>query len=210
MGRRDHPGERRAYRTPVSDWRSYRFPDTDLFHDQPYGAEGALIWQALALNAAGADLTSQAVSDELKDDALGYAPAVELALGLKGGTSATGSVHFKAGCRGRDATFAITGTPDEITHAMNLVAGIAVIQGLWATMTTGTAPQLERSTAGPMRDFDFNLDGLGHYGLLPDMLQDMKNGGLPTAVFTSFFRSAERYIEVWERSVAVGAGMVHP
>ena len=30
-----------------------------------------------------------------------------------------------------------------------------------------------------MRDFDYNLDGLAHYGMLPDMLQDLKNVGLP-------------------------------
>jgi hypothetical protein len=46
--------------------------------------------------------------------------------------------------------------------------------------------------------------------MLPDMLQDMKNTGLPAERFTSFFASAERYIQVWERSAALGATMPHP
>ena len=58
---------------------------------------------------------------------------------------------------------------------------------------------MTRSTAGPQRDFDYNLDGLSHYGMLPDMLQDLKNVGLPTDHFGKLFSSAQRYIEVWEQ-----------
>ena len=42
----------------------------------------------------------------------------------------------------------------------------------------GDNPPLERNMAGPRRDFDINLDGLAHYGLLPDFLQDIRNQGL--------------------------------
>ena len=38
---------------------------------------------------------------------------------------------------------------------------------------------MDRSTAGPIREFDYNLDGLAHYGMLPDLLQDLKNVLLP-------------------------------
>ena len=64
-------------------------------------------------------------------------------------------------------------------------------------------------TVGPMRDFDYNLDGLAHYGMLPDMLQDLRNVGLSTGLLTSLFRSAEHYIDVWERSVSIGARIPH-
>jgi microsomal dipeptidase-like Zn-dependent dipeptidase len=49
------------------------------------------------------------------------------------------------------------------------------------------------------RRFDFNIDGLAHYGLVPDMLQDLKNLGLPAADFEALFSSAESYVQMWEK-----------
>ena len=66
-----------------------------------------------------------------------------------------------------------------------------------------------RSTAGPIREFDYNIDGLSHYGMLPDMLQDLQNVG-SRGVLDQFFRSAERYVEVWERSVHGASRIPHP
>ena len=63
----------------------------------------------------------------------------------------------------------------------------------------GDNPPLERNTAGPRRDFDINLDGLAHYGLLPDFLQDMRNQGLDVQDFAPLFRSANDYVEVWAK-----------
>jgi microsomal dipeptidase-like Zn-dependent dipeptidase len=47
------------------------------------------------------------------------------------------------------------------------------------------------------RVFDFNEDGLAHYGLLPDLLQDLKNLGDDDSEL--IFRSAEGYLEMWEK-----------
>jgi hypothetical protein len=66
----------------------------------------------------------------------------------------------------------------------------------WRDMA-GDNPPLERNTAGPRRDFDINLDGLAHYGLLPDFLQDLRNQGLAVEDFAVLFRSANDYVEVW-------------
>ena len=49
------------------------------------------------------------------------------------------------------------------------------------------------------RVFDFNRDGLAHYGLVPDMLQDLKNVEMPTRDFQALFQSAEAYLEMWEK-----------
>lgn len=76
---------------------------------------------------------------------------------------------------------------------------------------TGAAPML-RSQLGN-RDFDVNLDGLAHYGMLPDFLQDVHNqlagteSNRPDAVrdLRALFRSAEDYIVTWER-VEAGKG----
>jgi microsomal dipeptidase-like Zn-dependent dipeptidase len=50
------------------------------------------------------------------------------------------------------------------------------------------------------RTFDFNVDGLAHYGLLPDLLQDLKNIGLGAREFGALFSSAEAYLVMWERT----------
>ena len=49
------------------------------------------------------------------------------------------------------------------------------------------------------RQFDINFDGIAHYGMLPDMLQDMKNNGMTARDFVPLFRSAEDYVQMWER-----------
>ena len=203
-----------AYDTKLRDWRSHRFRDTGLFDDQSYGADGRFIWQAMALKQMAqdgdVDLTSKAVVDALNEPGLGQ-PALDLALGLTKGADTTGSVYFQAGAKAADKTYTVKGNPDVVQRVMDLVDGINTISDLWERMTTNAAgPKLTRSTAGPIRDFDYNLDGLAHYGMLPDMLQDLKNVHLPLATLTQFFASAERYIQVWERSLAVAKTIPHP
>lgn len=63
----------------------------------------------------------------------------------------------------------------------------------------GPNEPLRRCTAGPRHDYDFNLDGLAHYGLLPDFLQDLKNLGLTAEDLAPLFHSAEEYVNLWER-----------
>jgi len=70
-------------------------------------------------------------------------------------------------------------------------------------VVTNNAP-LTRSVAG-RRDFDINIDGVAHYGMLVDFLQDARNVGLSAGDMSVLFQSAEDYIEVWERCEAVRA-----
>ncbi|MDQ3136224.1 MAG: membrane dipeptidase [Gemmatimonadota bacterium] len=68
-------------------------------------------------------------------------------------------------------------------------------------ITTRAGLTLQASTAGN-RTFNYNEDGLAHFGLLPDLIQDLKNDGLTDRDLAPLFRSAEGYIRVWERAVA--------
>jgi hypothetical protein len=68
----------------------------------------------------------------------------------------------------------------------------------WCDME-GDNPPLARCKAGPRRDFDINIDGMAHYGLLPDMLQDLRNAGLAVEDFAPLFRGAEDYVRMWEK-----------
>ena len=55
------------------------------------------------------------------------------------------------------------------------------------------------------RHWDFNLDGLGNYGLLPDFLQDLRNVGINASQMNVLFESAEAYIEMWEKAQAASS-----
>ena len=59
-------------------------------------------------------------------------------------------------------------------------------------------PSTMISAAGT-RTFDYNVDGLAHYGLTPDMFQDARNTGLSPDQIGTFFRGAEDFIRMWEK-----------
>lgn len=61
----------------------------------------------------------------------------------------------------------------------------------------GYVGSLSRHEVG-VRQFDFNNDGLAHVGLLPDLLQDLKQIGVSDAQLAPLFRSAEQYLRMWE------------
>ena len=79
---------------------------------------------------------------------------------------------------------------------LELIHRIRAIWERWGEMQGDNRP-LVRSSAGPRRDFDINLDGMAHYGMFPDLLQDMRNVGLSAEDFRPLFRSAHDYVETW-------------
>ncbi len=80
----------------------------------------------------------------------------------------------------------------------DLIAKIKAIAAKWQQMKGDNRP-LERSTAGQRRDFDINLDGMAHYGMLPDFLQEIRNVGLTADDLAPLFHSANDYVQMWER-----------
>ncbi len=52
--------------------------------------------------------------------------------------------------------------------------------------------------------FDFNVDGLANFGLVPDMLQDVKNFSHGSFDLDPLFSSAEAYIRMWEKAWTAG------
>ena len=81
---------------------------------------------------------------------------------------------------------------------LDLVGEIKGVLDRWDAMD-GDNPPLVRDRAGRRRDFDINIDGFAHYGLLPDFLQDMVNSGLSTEDLAPLFRSANDYVEMWAK-----------
>jgi hypothetical protein len=77
-----------------------------------------------------------------------------------------------------------------------------------SSVSLGANISLEPYVLGTDRTYDFNVDGLAHIGLIPDMLQDLKNVGLPRKDFQALFSSAQSYIEMCEKTQRVSGA--HP
>jgi len=48
--------------------------------------------------------------------------------------------------------------------------------------------------------WDYNFDGLAHAGLLPDFIEDLRRVGVTEAYLQPLFRSAEAYVQMWQRA----------
>lgn len=116
----------------------------------------------------------------------GY-PAQGIGLDLNG---------FAHGPRARFGTNSRCSAPQEnpVTYPFESYAGDV----------TFTQPRLGN------RVIDFNLEGLAHIGLLPELIEDARRDAESDADLEPLFRSAEGYLRMWERAeeraVAIRAG----
>ncbi|WP_066967442.1 PxKF domain-containing protein [Microbulbifer sp. Q7] len=67
----------------------------------------------------------------------------------------------------------------------------------------------ERQQTGFKR-YDYNVDGLAHIGLLPDLIADLRQVGLDAHYEDQLFCSAEAFVRVWERAEAISRGEPDP
>ena len=51
------------------------------------------------------------------------------------------------------------------------------------------------------RTFNLNRDGMAHYGMLADQIQDIREHSGPEA-YEAIMKSAEGYLQMWERAEA--------
>jgi microsomal dipeptidase-like Zn-dependent dipeptidase len=65
----------------------------------------------------------------------------------------------------------------------------------------------DRQVSG-QKTYDFNVDGLAHIGLLPDMVADLRNIGVPDEQLQPLFGSAQAYINMWSAVVRLPAPTV--
>ncbi|HEX6822503.1 MAG TPA: membrane dipeptidase [Candidatus Sulfotelmatobacter sp.] len=67
------------------------------------------------------------------------------------------------------------------------------------TLTPGTRLPMNMSTVNG-RQFDFNTEGMAHFGLFPDFIADLQSLGVTDTELGPLFRSAEGYIQMWNRA----------
>ncbi len=70
----------------------------------------------------------------------------------------------------------------------------------WKSMMENARNDKLRKLVNGTRDWDFNIDGLAHYGLLPDFLQDLQNIAVRKGFLYPLFSGAEEYIRMWEKA----------
>jgi hypothetical protein len=55
------------------------------------------------------------------------------------------------------------------------------------------------------KDWDINFEGVAHYGLIPDIIQDVKNVGMVDKDLDVLFQSAEHFAQMWERCLVASS-----
>jgi hypothetical protein len=202
-----------AYTEELADYRWYRFEAT---LEGGYSNEEEDIWQAIAQFVAGfnpwmhhhpeSDFPEPALQEMLERlKVIHDQPFVDAM--TKGFWAADSRIPVddkeveKWPVEQRAAYFAKRGMVElgQADHAriVDLIGKINAIWEKWNAMHGNNRP-LVRSKAGPRREFDINLDGMAHYGMLPDFLQDLRNVGLTAQDLAPLFRSAYDYIQTWD------------
>jgi microsomal dipeptidase-like Zn-dependent dipeptidase len=207
-----------AYSTPIRDYRWHRFESSGA---GAYDENERDIWQAIAQYEAGFNPSVQPHSQsdfpelslkELFDAAHlffdhDWIDHVTTGFFLADQPEMPTPNEIEDWPKEQQAAFyACKGIPDDLSSHNNesmqeLVHKIKAIKRQWHLMKGNNQPLL-RSTAGERRDFDINLDGMAHYGMLPDMLQDICNTGLTPQDLAPLFRSAYDYVVMWNKCVS--------
>jgi hypothetical protein len=96
----------------------------------------------------------------------------------------------------------------QIAHA-SPVSDVVSDPGKWARYTDllivwnqyqriyGPNAPLTRCQTGAYKQWDVNFEGVAHYGLIPDFIQDLSNVGLQAPDMSVLFHSAEAFAQMW-------------
>jgi len=112
----------------------------------------------------------------------GY-PAQGFGFDLNGFAGAPGPRFGATGCADAQT--------DPVTYPFTSYAGDVVFE----------APELGERTV------DFNLEGMVHIGLVPELIEDARHLGVTDADLEPLFRSAEGYLRMWERAESRAAAI---
>jgi microsomal dipeptidase-like Zn-dependent dipeptidase len=187
------------YASPISDYREYRWEG--FLHGDVYNDDDKDAWESIAIFKAG--LNPDDADAPPFRNAWRTGKIKNVAKGLRASSPDQlenpflGGNTFNEQKAGYLIAHGLRPGPNDDPEITRLWGITKRIWDRWHAME-GTNVPLTRNTAG-RRDFDINIDGVAHYGLLPDFLQDVRNVGLTQADLGSLFRSAEEYIRTWER-----------
>lgn len=160
------------------------------------------IWQAIALFQSGIEIDPRPIGGDR---------AANIALGMRAGVSgdtdlldcgALGALRGDCADERKAGYLVTTGrkpTGDDSQDVHRLFWKIQKYLRCWKGMEGKNVPLKRQYLGDGLRDYDYNLDGFAHYGMLPDFLQDLRNIGLRDEHTRSLYTSAESYIQTWEK-----------
>jgi microsomal dipeptidase-like Zn-dependent dipeptidase len=220
------------YSTPIRDYRWHRFDESGA---QAYDREEREAWQAIAQYAAGFNPDrDQHPHDDAPPIALTTVDnALHMLFRQDNVDNITRGFWAAEEAEADNAAVPLTRSdvkgrwsdeqwaaylvrrglePGENERDDDVLRWSEKIRGVWIKWQElqGDNPPLERCYAGPRRDFDINLDGLAHYGLLPDFLQDLRNIGLTAEDLAPLFRSAYDYVQMWDKCERRAVELTNP
>lgn len=179
------------YTTPLRNNDAWRFAG-DAYDGDGNADLNRDLWQALAM-FKGSALDSEGdrarrVAEGMMAGTLRETPADELR---------EANLEWLAGYWAGSS-----GTPPNRSqrYAMEVYRKLTHYMDRWREMGEGSETPIERSVAGN-REFDYNIDGFAHYGMLLDFLIDLKNIGLTDQHLDPLYHSAESYVQTWERCI---------
>jgi hypothetical protein len=70
----------------------------------------------------------------------------------------------------------------------------------WGPEFAGIAPVTFDKQKSGQREYDTDIDGMAHYGMIADWVEEVRLEGHAEALH-NLYRSAEGYLEMWERTV---------
>lgn len=190
------------YSSPTVGWARSRWAE-GATADQLWSERQRDMWVAVGVVRSGRDPWAgppvEGVSDRVRNLAKGLTAAGDEQLlqpNFLGLGTGDAPWEQRAGYLAR--TGQAPGDSDRDPPAVHEI--YAELQPIWAQAQAMDGPNasLSRSQAGD-REFDINLDGVAHYGMLADFVQDLRNLGLTDDDLAPLFRSAEDYIDLWAR-----------
>lgn len=181
-----------TYAEPLRDAHTHRF--FGLTREAPFSHEERAVFIALAAFEGHVKPPGDQLPPWERDVALRVAEGFADAAPKAGNTWRTAAFLVKSGAPRPS-------TPEDLAADYVIVRNV---WDIWHRMESGNRESpLSRHVIGE-RDFDLNIDGLAHYGLIPDFLQDVSNqlraGKGAVRDLSLLFRSAETYIRMWERA----------
>ena len=212
------------YDSPIQDYRRYRFFWTYGNCDYPiYNERQRDMWEALAIDASRVNWNDAEQPGLLQNRSLNTTEVVKnFARGFQ--TNNPAELVLPVAGLGKGYYFVERRTAYLLKHPNDYGRGpgsesggeeprvnefLQELKGVfmsWNNMTGSNAPLKRLIYSGVVdgkpytRDFDFNIDGLAHYGMVPDMLQDVKNVGMGGKPMEMLFNGAETYIRMWEKA----------
>jgi hypothetical protein len=94
------------------------------------------------------------------------------------------------------------GSPlSDVTNDLGMLARYQDLLTVWTNYQRifGNNAPLTRCQTGSYKQWDINFEGVAHYGLIPDFLQDLSNDGLQAEDMSVLFHSAEAFAQMWTK-----------